>query len=533
MSSNQTSEVHTIQSLFHIQNKDGLKVPFILNDAQLLLDRMDNPTGRVRLIIAKARQKGFSRGLLAKFAIRCLGREGTRAVVISHESDATKRLLGSASYYFKHMNSSRPTFGFNSTKEMSFPLRDSTYYIGTAGSRAFGRGDTITDLHCSEYAYWADAAQLSTGLFQAVPYNGRIYIESTGNGRTNDFYRTWKSAERMGFTRLFYPWFFDMEYSLPVQSWKPDTTQHQGYLLEIQGRHKLTDQQMAWYQWKLRELKEDLKVMQQEYPSDPEECFQATGGAIFNNVNWLYNPLWEMINYQGLYVNKLKGHPSPGLNYSFGGDPSGGTGNDDAAIVGCCIETGEQVFELAYNTINPLRFAGLMCEIGKWFNTAFLTCESNNHGAAVIPYLKENYPTHRIYKRKYGTATTPPIYGWLNTDNNKHALVGLMQEELDQVRLYGRKTCEELENFEETPEGKMQGKSDNCVIAAGLSMIGLKRFSYLKDRYEEIFRRPMIEVVDKPNYMTYTLDEVLENIRKRRELMSGYFGDQSGHGYPN
>jgi hypothetical protein len=521
-----TNEAIAIQSLFHIQNKDGNKVPFNIQGAQPFIDEADNPNGRVRLIIAKARQKKCSSLMLGKFAIRCLGKEGTHAVVISHESSATQRLLDRVDYYFKYINGPAPDYGLNSRKEMSFPRRDSTYYIGTAGSRTFGRGDWITDLHCSEYAWWEQPEKHMAGLFQAVPYSGRIYLESTGNGRNNDFFYIWGHADDMGYKKLFISWFIDDEYTLKVNSWKPDCPHYNPYLLDLQHQFNLSDQHMAWYELKLKEFREDLKLMQQEYPSTPEECFQATGGSIFTDVKLSINPNWQSFNYNGYYVYKLIDHPKLNFHYIIGGDPSGGTGHDDAGLQIFCVETGELVFELFYNTINPIQFGSILCDLGKSYNTAFLVCESNNHGAAVIPYLKENYPRDRIYKRKFATAKTPAVYGWNNGDTTKHALVGLMLDNLDQITLYGIQTVKELKAFEETPEGKMQGKSDNLVIATGLAMLGLKKFDYLRQEYT----RPKIEVVkEKPNYMTYTLESVLANIEERRK---GIYGNQAGPSYP-
>jgi len=525
-----SKEANAIQTLFHIQNKAGKKVQFVLNEAQMELDRLDDPSSRTRIIIAKARQKGFSTGVLAKFAVRCLGMEGTQAVVMSHESDATERLLKRVSYFFKHMNGAKPQLGSDSRKAMTFPLRDSTYWIGTAGSRIFGRGDWITDLHCSEMAWWDAPVDHFAGLFQAVPFDsGRIYIESTGNGRNNDFYYTWKNAESMGYTRLFFPWFADDEYMLPVQSWSPDFPQFSHLLVDMQRKHNLSDQAMAWYEMKLKELRGNLRLMQQEYPSEPEECFQATGGTIFEYVEQAVSPHWESLYEQGYYLHKLRGHPKDGFHYVIGADPSGGTGNDNAGITVFCIETGEQVFEITNNTINPIQFGVVLCNIGAEYNYAYIVCESNNHGAAVIPYLKDNYPRDKIYKRKFGTKTSPPIYGWNNNEANKHALIGLMQENLDQITIYGQQTVIEIQSFEEDRHGKMGGADDDLVIATGLAMMGLKRYEYM--RQEFLMPKPEVKS-ERPNYMTYTLEEVLENISNRKKLISGY-KSQAGPGYPN
>jgi hypothetical protein len=58
---------------------------------------------------------------------------------------------------------------FASKREFTFPKTNSMFYIGTAGARKFGRGDTITDLHCSEYAFWENPVDLFSGLTDAVP----------------------------------------------------------------------------------------------------------------------------------------------------------------------------------------------------------------------------------------------------------------------------------------------------------------------------------------------------------------------------
>lgn len=516
-----SNEARAIQNLFYIQNKEGTKVPFTLTPAQAFLDEEETN----RIIIAKARQKGFSSGIKGKFTIRCLGKDGTHAVIMSHEAGATQRHMDQVQYLLKHMKGPKPIFGRNSRGELYFPKTESTFYIGTAGSKAFGRGDWITDLHCSEYAWWEDAIKHQAGVFQAVPRSGRIVLESTGNGRNNDFYYIWKHADDMGYKRLFYGWFMDSEYTLPVSGWKPDCPKYNGYLLDLKHKHNLPDQAMAWYEMKFKELREDLKLMQQEYPTEPNECFQATGGALFH-VEETYSSLWTTKSLMDYYVNLLEGHPVPGWHYVVGGDPSGGTGNDDTSISIFCCETGEQVLELFNPHINPIQCGRLLVNLGNLYNKAFIITEGNNHGAAVVPWLKENYDRQLIYKSKFATQSSPAKYGWWNSNISKHVLVGLILEEIPQTIFYGKQTVDELNSFEETPEGRLEGKSDNCVISTGLAMMGLKKYFYLRGTH---IPKP-VEVKAKPNYMTYTLDEVLENISKRKQGGS-YFGNQVGIGY--
>jgi hypothetical protein len=525
-------EIKIIETLFRIQTKELKKVDFRFNEAQHFMDDNDNPTGRVRMIIAKARQKGFSSAILAKLAARCLGTEGTRGVCVSHEADATQRLLDKVDYYIRNIKGPKPVFGRHSRQEMYFSKMESTLYIGTAGAKAFGRGDTISDLHCSEYAFWEDPEKHSTGLFQAVPISGRIYIESTGNGRNNDFYYIWKHAERMNFQRIFYPWWADAEYSTPlpdgVKYWEPKVIRHAQYLWELKEKLKLTDQQMYWYELKLGELREKLNMMQQEYPSEPEECFQATGGSIFPHVEAKYNQRWGQDRFEGKFVNKLKDHPRRDYTYVIGADPSGGTGNDDAAFEIFCVETWEQVFEFADNTTNPIEFGRHLCKIGQMYNTAFIVCERNNHGAAVIPWLEEHYTKSKIFKRKNATKHSKAEYGWMNSQNNKHALVGSMLEDIYDITFYGEFTTGELKAFEETKEGKMEGKSDNTVIATGLAILGLQKFIAKRKLYLKP-PTPIEKVNINRNYMYVTMDDVLANLPRRQKGRNL----QVGSGYPN
>jgi hypothetical protein len=526
-----TSEVEVIETLFNIPTKEGVRVPFKLNTAQRYFDDHDDPLSRKRLIVAKARQKGFSSVILAKFGVRCMGTEGTRAVCVSHESDATQRLLDKVDYYIKHINGPSPVFGRHSRQEMYFEKMESTYYIGTAGAKAFGRGDTITDLHCSEYAFWDDPIKHSAGLFQAVPWSGRIYIESTGNGMDNDFYYIWEHADQMGFTRIFYPWYADEEYQVALPKfmleWKPDTPKHNNYLKELKDKLHLKDTQAYWYELKLRELRENLSLMQQEYPSTPEECFQSGGGTIFPFIKKTNSNLWVTERFEGKYLNRLKGHPNKDYHYVIGADPSGGTGFDDAAFVIGCVETWELVAEFADNYTDPIAFGELLCKAGTTFNEAFITCESNNHGAAVVPYLKRNYPKSKIFKRKLGTKTTSPEYGWLNSQTSKQALVGIMQEGLDEVTIYGDKTVRELKAFRENAEGKMGARSDNCVIATGLVMLGFQKYQNQRKSFLTPIVKPVKPNLDK-NYMYYTFEDVMKGLKKNQ-----FKNDQVGRGYPN
>ena len=277
-----------------IDNKEREDVPFRLNKTQRELD--ENFTGRD--IVIKARQEGISSYYLALFTARCLHRNNTRAVVISHDKESTERLFRKTKYFLENIRGPKAVIDTSSKRELTFPKTNSVFYIGTAGARKFGRGDTITDLHCSEVAFWENAKELLAGLFQAVPRSGTIGMESTGNGK-NFFYRRVMSAhDKKGRYKLhFFNWIDFPEYDLPVgdseaaeilSSLDPDL--EEDYLVREVG---LTAGQIKFRREKLEDLEYDLDLFKQEYPITLDECFRATGRSIFHKVQYVQTKGWE------------------------------------------------------------------------------------------------------------------------------------------------------------------------------------------------------------------------------------------------
>jgi hypothetical protein len=525
-----TPEAQVIEAMFHISTKEGKRVPFMLNPSQVAYDDVRTK----RDIIAKCRQKGFSSLGIGYQSVDCLGKEGTRAVLISHEATATQRLLDKARYYFQHIEGPKPELGRHSRNEFFFPKTESTYYIGTAGARAFGRGDTITHLHISEYAWWeAEALRHVAGLFQAVPASGTIRIESTGNGRGNDFYYLTRHAEKLGYNVFFRAWWEDSEYERDVPEGGFIAEGHEDYFEELEaflGEQRLGNEsikrKLYWYWNKLLEFRSDVRTMQQEYPTHLKECFQATGGAIFINYTQTKTSLWSWGMKHGYRMEFLKGHPKPDHQYVIGCDASGGTGHDEAAIQIGCLETMEQVLEFASNTIDPVELGHLLVKIGKEYNDSWLVPESNNHGIAVLSVVKKDYPLSKIYKRKIPLKSGKPVYGWFTSKTTKPELVGAIKECAEMgMTLYGHQTTKELEEFEEDERGEMSADQDGLVISLGLLSVGYQKYRRFAHKLEAPPPPPPRPNLDK-NYMYYTFEEVMGNIKDRVVPTQYPFEDQ-------
>ena len=288
-----------IETKLRIRNKRGDVVPFIMNVAQAYYwDRMTR-----RNLVLKARQKGLSKVIDGDQYVTCAMRT-TNAVVISHEKESTERLFAAVKAYHDNMKI-KPEVSIDSKRMMKFPKRGSTFFVGTAGQVAFGRGDTIDRAHLSEAAFYPNLEKTLAGVAEAAEY-GQIDIETTPNGR-DYFYDLWDKAKKglSPYTCIFIPWFIDKEYSsdhmteeekaglsksvqemfaIPDEEFAQMLTEEETELLmRVANDYNiiLTPGQIKWRRYKIWD-KGDLFF--QEYPEDDESCFLQAGRSVFKKI---------------------------------------------------------------------------------------------------------------------------------------------------------------------------------------------------------------------------------------------------------
>lgn len=458
-----------IESLFRIPDKDGNDVDFILNDEQAELDA--NLTGRD--IVPKARQLGISTYFLGRGLAKCLSIRNTKAVIISHDRESTQRMLSKVHYMIENIRGPKPVIKTSSKNEITFPKMNSMFYLGTAGSRKFGRGDTISFLHCSEVAFWENALELLTGLLQAAE-RGDVSLESTGNGMNDYHRRCMRAAEGKGRFKLhFFSWTDRDEYRYnltPHQEIKlltnldPDLEEPEAL------ESGLTPGQIAWRRDKLDELDYDLSLFKQEYPITLDECFRATGASLFHKVNFQPTPDW----YQDpvdKHIWRLKGHPIPDRLYVLGGDPSGGVGKDNAAVEIFDLATGEQVFEYAYDRISPDLLAHKVKDFAKEFNNSYCSIESNNHGIVTVAELLDVYDNSRIYRMDFQSDALVDA-GMRTTRRSKPLMIGkLRRMAVRDLTIHSVLLKGEMDSFVETETGSLEaekGCKDDRVMACAV-----------------------------------------------------------------
>ena len=498
-----------IQHMFMIVNKRAIKVPFMLNPVQLRYSSL----ATTRDIILKARREGFSSYVKGEFLTACITEMNTRAVILSHEQDATQKHLETVKYMIKHMQGAQPEIGYNSKNEISFPKMDSTIYIGTAGSKEFGRGDTITHLHLSEPAFYPDLKKTMAGVGEAAAHAKRIVLESTANGFNRFQKLVSKAAKDLGSFKLhFYPWFDDLDNRLSLQEGEQVVLLDED--VERMEQYKLTMEQMKWYVNKrddYMETSDDMegkKLFEQEYPTTIEEAFISTGSKYFNQVRYEEMKPARVDGKLIIYREPIQEH-----RYAVGVDYSGGIGQDYAVVQVFDIEDLEQVAVYRDCWTGPEDLSHVAARVGRMYNDAYLVPEYNNHGRLGVDILKRIYPVWKIYKREQpankSIVKSENIMGYLTTKSSKPYMCSTLKLYLRRgLRIHHSQTNHELHAFEDF-EGTLQapeGEFDDCVIGASLAAIGIRRLIEPKEVVEVVETKPSIDF-SQPIYPFNTVEE--------------------------
>jgi hypothetical protein len=512
-----TKERMAMEALLMVADKEGNDVDFVLNKQQAILD--SNLTGRD--IVPKARQLGMSTYVLGRYFIKCLSKRNTRAVVISHDKESTQKMLSRVHYFKDNIKGPKAVVKNASKNELTFPKTNSAFYIGTAGSRKFGRGDTITDLHCSEVAFWPDPITLITGLFQAVPRTGEIIMESTGNGVGNYYHRMCvRAAEGKGRWRMhFFNWLDFDEYNIDLSPDERDaviTSLDEEYdEPELMKKFDLSAGQIQFRREKLEELDYNVVQFRQEYPITLDECFQSTGYSIFQKIKYEPHPDWTRMD-KNLFV-MIDDYKHRRSRYALGVDVSGGVGRDRSVVQIIDLIKWEQVGEWVSDSTDPEYLAYEIAKIGERYRDAYITVESNNHGAATLLVLKKIYPPSLLFRSKQDSDNLIH-YGYKTSTKTKPIMLGNLRTELAQGYVVRSPLLrDELSTFVEKENGKMeaeQGCFDDRVMALAVGLMGGKRAGYLIEH--ESYKAQNSLIIDP-----FSMDSIIDELRGKYNQQEG------------
>lgn len=476
-----------------IRTKDGEVVDFKLNEAQRqLLEKVETQrkqTGKVRVIILKARQMGLSTAVGGYMYWWVSQRSAQKAMVVTHHSDSTKALFDmTRRFYDNTPEALKPATRYSSRKELNFAKLDSGYAVATAGGESVGRGETITVAHLSELAFWPKntAKDILNGLMQAIPNrpNTAVFVESTANGVSGEFYELWKGAVdgTNGFIPVFLPWFIEDGYREEVPEGFERTPEEE----RLVTLHGIDNAQLMFRRLKIGASGMDL--FKQEYPSTPEEAFLTTGRPVFNPE--LLNEMLQVAPHTaptlGLIGEKFQEdrrgelkqfHPvDPKESYYIGADVAMGVRGGDYSVAQILDSKKRQV-GLWRGHIHPDYFATVLQALGFLYNTARITVESNNHGILTCTRLGKDlaYPdfwTETIYDKLDDKDTVN--LGFRTTSKTKPLIIDQLRATLrdSEMELSDRTTISELMTYIVNDSGNMEAESgchDDCVMALALA----------------------------------------------------------------
>lgn len=370
---------HYAGKCLKIKTKVGGIEPFTLNPVQLHLhERLEaqrKRTGKVRALILKGRQQGCSTYVAGRFYWRATHRKGCRVYILTHHQDGTDHLFGMVDRFHENCPSPvRPQTGASNAKELSFPALDSDYQVGTAGSKAVGRSQTIQLFHGSEVGFWPNADNHAAGVMQAVPDapDTEVILESTANGLGNYFQVQWSKAESgaSDFEAIFVPWFWSQEYRRHA----PSDFVLSAEEVEYRDVYGLDDEQMAWRRNKIAELGHAW-LFRQEYPATASEAFQASGDGCFIRP--------ELV----VKARKFK-VPETSAPLVIGVDPARG-GGDKCGIIDRRGRIAGSVVCEKLDTDDLMVIVGRCVRIIKEHSPRIMAIDTTGLGAGVYDRLKE------------------------------------------------------------------------------------------------------------------------------------------------
>lgn len=266
--------------LYKIRNKKNELITFRRNRAQEHFEK----NKWFRNLILKSRQLGFTTDESVDSLDDTLFTENNDSLLIAHNLDAAKSIFDKKiELAWKNLAPEiRALYKVdaNTAQSLKFEFGNGTF--SSIAVDTSGRSGTYNRVHVTEFAdmckkYPQRAKDIIEGTIPAVPKDGRVDIESTSQGASGEFFDMFMEAYERGnptmnvqYKAHFYNWTWDddeINSTVPIKVPKE--------FRDYQKIHKLTDQQITYYYQKWISLNKDWNSLHKEYPTTPEEAFEA------------------------------------------------------------------------------------------------------------------------------------------------------------------------------------------------------------------------------------------------------------------
>lgn len=430
-------------------------IPFRLWKPQI--ETLDLLAHERLIIILKARQLGFS-WLVLGFALwQMIFRPSATVLIFSKRDDEAVELLDMR---LKEMHARLPTWLqvregksdgkhdwalANGSRAKAFP---------TTGGRSYTGSLVIVD----EADFVPDLNALLNAVKPTIDAGGQLVLLSTSDKKQPEstfkkIYRGAKAKENT-YRSIFYGW-----RSRPGRS-------------------------SAWFEAQKKEILSrtgSLDDLQQEYPETDIEALSPRSSDKRVHPLWLQQCFQEQHSLDRSTVPDMPSLPNlevfvlpvSGRDYVLGADPAEGNPNsDDSAAIVLDSQTGEECASLV-GKFDPTVFAGYLAALSNWYNRALMLVERNNHGHAVLLWLRDNGASSQLlgdHDRKDG---------WNTTSKSKALLWAAAADSFrdEMTILHGFATFAQLASIEGSTLRAPDNMHDDRAIAYALALQARLRIS--------------------------------------------------------
>lgn len=486
-----------LDNLYHCKNKaTKQKSQFIRNDEQKIYCK--NQTRRDNIL--KPRQIGFTELTIKIGVDNCIFAPGAQEGLMADKkqkavAELFQRVRDTFDWFIETWGALIPiVFGKDEANKVIIESVCGIQMKTSYQVAADFRGTALKRLHCSEAA--RISPDLLRGAADAVPEGGQIIHETTAKGRGGVFYTNWtasKKAKRKNdvyvWENHFFPWFHhypEAGTELKVPEF-PKWDEQELFLKKLGA----SDLSLTWRRWKIQEnFLDEPEKFDEEYPSDDESCFLGGSSIVplkYRKLmdRWVLNPIkvghifpkgsWmEFVDEPSGYVSIWE-MPKAGEQYVIGADPSEGVGKDRAAAY-VKKRSNRKYVARVWGQLYPEEFADTLNLIGRFYASAHICFETNNHGWVVKDRLVQaRYPNlyHRRELEEVTGKWTQQI-GFKTDRNSKERIVMNFVARLREGKLHPMddELLTEVTNVERDENGRIGaifGEHDDLFMAACLT----------------------------------------------------------------
>ena len=497
--------IRIAEGLLRVRDRCGRTRALRANAAQRAFEAR---RGRENVVL-KARQMGMTTWVAGRFFLRTITRPGTTTLLVAHTREAGEGIFAIVRRFWEGLPAELRDGPLRlrqlNAGQMIFAETGSEFRVASAADGNAGRGLSVQNLHCSEVSRWpGDAGAILAGLRAALAPGGELVLESTAQGAYGAFYEEWRGGAEFrggaeliaepihrdeaardgapgllagpgyadrGLVRHFFPWWMEPAYVGPPVELEEMRAEERA-LVQAYG---LTGVQIGFR----RGLERRYGAMRgQEFAEDAETCFRATGACCFETT-----ALEERMGGLPQPLERRRGGalliwlpPVPGNRYVVAVDTAGGGEDGDfAAAQVVDVTTGLQCAELQ-ERLRPEELARVVTALGREYGggwrgeapgEALLAVERNNHGSAVLAFLR----TEQNYRQLYRQGGEE---GWLTSAASKPeavARLGVLLRESPERFMSGRLLAE-CRTFAADARGRTAaapGAHDDLVMAMAIA----------------------------------------------------------------